>query len=131
MSAARIRRGAAASARSLLAVLFAQVFDRHHALAFRGVEYDHPLRAAAGDADAVDRAADQLPAVGHQHDLVGFLEREGGDDAAVAGGHRHGDDAFAAAPGGAVFVGRRALAVAALAYREHELLRRRHFHVAL
>src|SRR5215467_8565657 len=97
---------------SLLAVLFAQAFDRDDALAFGGVEHDYALRAAAGDADAVDRAADQLPAVGHQHDLVGFLDRERGDDAAVARGHRHGDDAFAAAPGGTVFIGGRALAIA-------------------
>src|SRR5262249_14610392 len=41
------------------------------------------------------------------------------------------DDAFSAATGDAVFVGRRALAVAALGDREHELLGRRHFHIAL
>ena len=37
-----------------------------------------------GDADAVDRAADQLAAVGDQHDLVALLDRERGDQPAVA-----------------------------------------------
>jgi len=32
---------------------------------------------AAGDADVVDRAADELSAIGHEHDLVGLRDREG------------------------------------------------------
>src|ERR1700676_677723 len=36
--------------------LFADALDRDHALALGGIEYDHALRRAAGDADAVDRA---------------------------------------------------------------------------
>ena len=46
-------------------------------------------------------------------------------------GERHRDDAFAAAAGGAVLVGRRALAETALGHREHELLGRRQFDIAL
>src|ERR1700688_5108458 len=102
-----------ASLSAVLAVLLAllgESLDRRHALAFGGREHDDALGRAAGDADAVDRAADQLAAVGDQHDLVAFLDRERGDDAAVLFGDRHRDDAFAAAAGGAVFVGRGALA---------------------
>ena len=79
----------------------------------RGGEHDHTLRAPARNADAVDRAADELAAVGDQHDLVGFLDRERGHQpsglpadllgALVALEHVHGDDAFAAAIGDAVF----------------------------
>ena len=67
----------------VLLALFGNPLDRDHALAFGGVEDDHALGRAAGDADAVDRAADQLAAVGHQHDLVALLDREGGDQPAV------------------------------------------------
>ena len=82
-----------------------------------------------------------LPCVGHQHDLVGLLDRERGDQladlrlehelAALLLPDVHGDDAFAAAAGDAVLVGRGALAVAALRQRQHELLGRRHFDIAL
>ena len=87
-----------------------------------------------------DRAADELAAVGHQHDLVGLLDRERGDQPAdlvrssralLAFPDRHRDDAFAAAAGDPVLVGRRALAVAALGNRQHELLGRRHLDIAL
>src|SRR5499427_4593330 len=99
--------GHSRKANSLPAVLlglFGEPLDRDHALALGGVEHDDALGGAAGDADAVDRAADQLAAVGDQHDLVALLDRERGDDAAVAPGHVHGHDAFAAATGGAVLV---------------------------
>ena len=62
-----------------------------------------PCVARPGDADARDRHADELAAVGHQHDLVAVLHRERSDERAVAGVDRHGDDAFAAAPGDAIF----------------------------
>src|SRR5712691_3368047 len=86
--------------------------DRDHALAFGGVEHDHALRGAPGDADAFDAGADELAAVGDQHELVVVLDRERGDqlagllpDAAVALAHVHGDDAFAAAASDAILVG--------------------------
>src|SRR5580692_4517468 len=96
---------------SLPAVLFtllaflAQPLHRRHLLALAGREHDDALRRTAGDADAVHRAADQLAAVGDQHDLVAFLDRERRHQAAVLFGDRHGDDTFAAAAGGAVLVG--------------------------
>src|SRR5262249_5316008 len=90
------------------------VLDRDHALSFRGIEHDHPLRRAAHDADAFHRNADQLTPVGDEHDLVAFLYWEGADQLAVPLVHGHSDDAFAAASGDAVLVGRRALAVAVL-----------------
>src|SRR5262249_50996576 len=111
---------------------------RDHTLAFRGIEHDHALGRAAGDADPLDAGADQLAAIGDQHELVLVLDRERGDelagflpDAVVALAHVHGDDAFPAATSDAVFERRGALAVTAFGNREHELLGRRHFHVAL
>src|SRR5690349_23225927 len=95
---------------AVLLALLGEPLDRDHALALGGVEHDHALGRAPRDADAVDRAADELAAVGHQHDLVGLLDRERRDDAAVARRDAHGDDAFAAAASGAVLVGRGALA---------------------
>src|SRR5271170_4634299 len=59
-----------------LLTLFRQPFHRGDLLALCGREHDDALRGAAGDADAVDRAADQLPTIGDQHDLVGFLDRK-------------------------------------------------------
>jgi hypothetical protein len=56
--------------------LFADVLDGHHMLVFGGVEHDDALGRAAGNPDALDRTADQLALVGHQHDLVGVLDRE-------------------------------------------------------
>src|SRR5262249_10440652 len=57
--------------------------------------------------------------------------RDGRPRAPVGLGNRHGDDAFAAAPGGAVLVRRRALAEAACRDGQHELLGRRHLDIAL
>ena len=54
----------------------ADMLDRHHMLVFGGVEHDDTLGRAAGDPDTLHRAADQLTLVGHQHDLVGVLDRE-------------------------------------------------------
>src|SRR5664279_1448430 len=115
----------------LLRLVLAQPLDRHDLFVVGGIEHDHALRRAPGDADAGDRRADQLAGVGDQHDLVALLDREGADDLAGLLGQRHGDDAFAAAAGGPVFIRRRALAVAALRQRQHELLGRRQFDVAL
>src|SRR3984893_1284545 len=107
---------------AVLVAFPAQPLHRRLLLALAGREHDDALRRAAGDADAVDRAADQLAAVGDQHDLVAFFDRERRHQAAVLLGDRHGDDAFAAAAGGAVLVGRGALAKAFFRDCEHELL---------
>src|SRR6185437_1726676 len=100
-----------------------QALDRNDMLFLRGREHDDALRRAAGDADAVDRAADQLPAVGDQHDLVGLLDRERGDQATslftnlllalLPFHHGHCDNAFAAATCDPILVGRCAFAIAA------------------
>ena len=71
------------------------------------------------------------PPIGDEHDLVALLDREGADQPAVPLVDGHGDDAFAAASGDAVLVGRGALAVAVLRHREDELLVRAHLGVAL
>src|SRR5215510_7184787 len=136
--AARLGRRDISALAAVLVAFLADALDRDHPLALRGVEHDHTLGRAPGDPDAFDPRADELAAVGHQHELVSVLDRERRyqlagflPDRAVALAHIHGDDAFSAATGDAVFVGRRALAVAALGDREHELLGRRHFHIAL
>src|SRR5262245_48563888 len=116
---------------AVLVAFFADPLDRDDALTFRGVEHDHALGRASGDADAFHARADELAAVGDEHELILLLDRERSDHSAGLAGHRHGDDAFAAATGGAVLVRRGALAVAALGHREHELLRRRHLHIPL
>jgi hypothetical protein len=48
----------------------AQVLDRDHALLVRRVEHDDALRRATRDADVVHVSADELAAIGDQHDLV-------------------------------------------------------------
>src|SRR5215510_15826994 len=128
-----LRLGAA-----VLLAFLADALDGDHALVVGRIEHDHPLGRASGDADAFDPGADELATVGDQHQLVAVLDRERGDqlagllaDAAVALAHVHCHDAFAAAAGDPVFVGRRSLAVAALRDREHELLGRRHLYIAL
>ena len=67
-------------------------------LVLSGIKDDDALRAAAGDADALDRTANHLATIGDQHDPVGFFDRHGGHELAVALVHGHRDDAFAAAP---------------------------------
>ncbi len=62
--------------RHLVSLLLAQPVHRHHAFAFGGVEYNHAPGLAALDADLGDVAANELAAVGDQHELVGFLDRE-------------------------------------------------------
>src|SRR4029079_11176478 len=118
---------------AVLAILsvVADMLDSDDVLVLGGIEHDDALGGAAGNAHALARTTDQLPLVGHQHYLVGLFDRERGHQLAVAVVDRHRDDAFAAAAGGAVFVGRGALAVAVDRHRQHHLLLRRHLGIAL
>ena len=50
--------------------------NRHNPFGDIGLEDAHALGITAGDAHVLDRATDQLPAVGHQHELVGRFDRE-------------------------------------------------------
>src|SRR5260370_27196214 len=74
--------------------VLADVLDRHHMLVLGGVENDDALGRAAGNPDALDRTADQLTLVGHQHALVAVLDRERGPQLAVPIVHRHRNDAL-------------------------------------
>src|SRR5512133_97979 len=67
---------------AVLVAFLADALDRDHPLALRGVEHDHTLGRAPGDADAFDARADELAAVGHQHELVPVLDRERRDQLA-------------------------------------------------
>src|SRR4029077_21132811 len=107
------------------------MLDGDEVLVLGGIEHDDALGRTAGNADVLDRTADQLALVGHQYDLVAILDRERCHQFAVALVHRHRDDAFAAAAGGAVFERGRALAIDVLADGQHELLGRRHLDNAL
>src|SRR5262249_51273371 len=68
-------RGAPLPSPAVLVAFLADALDRDHLLVVGGVEHDHALRRPAGDADAFDPGADQLAAVGHQHQLVLLLDR--------------------------------------------------------
>ena len=72
---ARVRR-ARQPLTAVLVAFFADTLDRYHALAFRGIEYDHTLRRASDNPDALDPRADELAAVGDQHELIPVLDRE-------------------------------------------------------
>ncbi len=72
---------------------------------------------------SLDAGADQLALVGDQQQFLVLVHRERRDDARVAG-EAVGDQAFAAAPGDPVFVGRGALAEAVGRDRQDELLLR-------
>src|SRR5215467_5423186 len=115
----------------VVALFFAQALERHDLLILSGVEHDHPLGRASGDADACDWRANELAAIGHQHHLIGFFHRERPDDLAGLFGQCHRDDAFAATAGRSVFVGRGAFAKAAFGHRQHKLLGRGEFDIAL
>src|SRR5690606_33278376 len=91
-----------AVSRLALRPIVGDALDRDHALVRIRLEDAHTLRVAPRDAHVVHRAADELPAVRHQHDLVALLDRERGDEVAVAIVDDHRDDAFAAASAGAV-----------------------------
>ena len=76
------------ASRRALAVLgrfvLADALDADDTFALGRIEDDDALRAAAGDADALDRAADHLAAIGDEHDFVAVLDRHGGDERPVA-----------------------------------------------
>src|SRR5260370_14564697 len=76
--------------------ILADMLDRHHMLVLGGVEHDDALGRAASDPDALDRAADQLTLVGHQHDLFGLLDRQRSYHLAAAAIDGHLHDSFAA-----------------------------------
>ena len=96
-----------------------------------GIEDDHALSAAPGNPNAIDRAADQLAAIGDEHDLVAILDRHGRDELAISLIDGHRDNAFAAASGDPVFVGRRPLAIAIRGDGQDDLLGGRHFRVTV
>src|SRR5437879_4579630 len=97
-------------------IVLANANRRHDAFALTDIDDAHTAGGAAGDADAIDRAADQRAAVGDQHDLVALQHREGGHDLAtpcLAGSpEAHQLHALAAASGHPVLVSRGALAEA-------------------
>ncbi len=123
--------GTALAIAVLAGFFFADAFDTDDLFALSRIEDDDALRAATGDADAFDRTADQLAAIGHQHDSIAIFDRHGGDERAVTRSDRHGDNAFAAAPGDAIFVRGGALAIAIGGDGQNNLLLGRHFGIAL
>ena len=119
--------------------LFAAVF-----LAFFGDRSTEATRSPSAVENTitpwVERPAMRMPSTGQRINwppsvtsMIWSLSSTGNDATSrpVLFGDRHGDDAFAAAAGGAVLVRRRALAEAFFGDRQHELLRGRQVHVAL
>src|ERR1700760_2877250 len=86
-------------------VILADADRRYNALALTDIDDAYAARRPSRDADSVDRTADQRSAVGDQHQLVALAHRKCRDDLAAIG-HAHQLDAFAAAAGDAVLVGR-------------------------
>src|SRR5260370_30473787 len=64
-------------------VVLANADRRYDAFALTDIDDAHTPCGTAGDADAIDRAADQCAAVGDQHDLVALQHREGRHDLAT------------------------------------------------
>src|SRR6195256_1209014 len=96
---------------SVASIVLADAHGGDHALALAHIDDAHAARGASRDANSVHRTADQRATIGHQHDLVAVLHREGRHDLA-ASRHVHQLDALAAATGHSIFVGRGALAEA-------------------
>src|SRR6185437_4130363 len=96
--------------------------DADDMLVFGDPEDRHALGVAAHDPDVAHRGADHLALVGDQHQRLALVRGEGRDDAAIALRRVDVGDALTAAVGSAIFIGRRALAVAVLGDREDELL---------
>src|SRR5713226_86907 len=90
---------------SVASIVLADAHGGDHALALAHIDDAHAARGASRDANSVHRTADQRATIGHQHDLVAVLHREGRHDLA-APGHVHQLDALAAAAGHSILVGR-------------------------
>src|SRR5690348_5529245 len=106
----------------LLFLALVDLGDADDMLVSRDLEDRDTLRVAAHDADVADRRADHLALVGDEHQLLALARREARHDTAVALGGVDVGDALAAAIGAAIFVSRRALAIAVLSDGEDELL---------
>src|SRR6267154_214310 len=88
---------------SVASIVLADAHGGDHALALAHIDDAHAARGASRDANSVHRTADQRTTIGHQHDLVAVLHREGRHDLA-ASRHVHQLDALAAAAGHSIFV---------------------------
>src|SRR6185312_13808195 len=97
--------------------------DGDHVLALVDAHQPHALRVTAQRRDALDRDADDLAAVGDEHEVLLVGDEAATHDLAVALGGLDGDDAEAAAALDRVLGDRGALAVAVLAHG-HERGRR-------
>lgn len=77
----RTGRGSPAARLSgrLVTVLVLQPLHGDHPLARRYAQHANPLGRPSRYADLIDGATYQLPRVCHHHDLVGFPDREAGD----------------------------------------------------
>ncbi len=62
------------------------------------------LRRATRNTDIVHGTANEFASVCHQHDLIFFFHGERTSQIAIALIDDHGDDAFTATPGDAVFI---------------------------
>src|SRR5688500_13754967 len=91
----------------LLGFGLADALDGDDFLVFGRLEDPHALRRAFSEADAFDRYANQLSTIGDEHQLIGFLHRERGDERPdfVELVEVGGLDALTAAIGGAEVVG--------------------------
>ena len=95
---------------------------RHHLLAFREFEHGDSPGGAPRDANVIHRASNDLPAVGHQYDLIVVGDSKRRDHGVPVALQLHAADAFAAAPGDPVVVTRGTLAETILGNRQDELL---------
>src|SRR5262249_13800421 len=94
---------------AIACIVLADSDRRYHAFAFADIHDANATGGAAGDADVVNWTADQRAAVGDEHDLVALQHWERRHDLAAVW-QAHQFDAFAAASGHAVLVGRGAFA---------------------
>ena len=52
--------------------------DRHNLCVLFGFENRHTLCVTTGNANIINRATNESAAIGHQHNLISFLNRESG-----------------------------------------------------